>query len=427
VKKVLFEAFALPNSDGYGPVGPIRSDQGHEGIEYIGPEWTGASVRRLGAELERAGDALRARPVAEIVDVLGKVGARFGTPGDSLRDRALECLPASAGYSVEMAHAVLDGMARDWTKERLLRLIQAEFERPAVLDGLVPVRGRDLVAFGPRLCTQIVSGSVPGVTVTALIRSLIVKGPTLIKPGLGDIVLPVLFASALAEEDRAIADALAVVYWPGGAVSWESEAVADSDVVVAYGSDAAVSGVRSLTAPTTRFVGYHHRISVAVIGRDSLTPEGMSAVAGDVADAASMFDQRGCVCPRVVFVEEGGATDPADFARAVATALAEAESRLPSGRLDDAEAASLQQFRGSAELRAATGEGQLYHGGETATWAATFEPDPWPEVGCLGRTVRISPLPIVPIREMSFPPPWWYHDGRGPLQDLVRWAEVDEG
>ena len=40
---------------------------------------------------------------------------------------------------------------------------------------------------------------------------------------------------------------------------------------------------------------------------------------------------------------------------------------------------------------------------------------------------RLGASRIVPIREMSFPPPWWYHDGRGPLQDLVRWAEVDEG
>jgi hypothetical protein len=464
-----FEAFAVPDADTYGPLGPIRAGPADAGIEYVGPEWTQASVARLLAELTAAGSSLKARPLSEIVDALGRVGARFGTEGDALRERALECLPAGAGYSVEMARAVLDGMARDWTRERLLRLVEAEFEKTEVLDGFVGVRGRDVMAVGPRLCTQIVSGSVPGVTVSALIRSLLVKSPTLIKPGLGDIVLPVLFAGALAEEDPAIASALAVVYWPGGTALWEEPAVTGSDLVVAYGSDATISEVRSLTAPTTRFIGYHNRVSVAAIGRRAMTSGGLKTVARDVAGAVAMFDQRGCVCPGTVFVEEGGERGSGHLAEAIAAALAEAEVRLPAGRLDDQEVARLQQFRGMAELGAATGEARLFDGGEDATWTVVHEPEPGPAPGCLGRTVRIRSITdaselgrllvpaalhlqtigvagfgerlhglaeewgrlgasrVVPLREMSFPPPWWYHDGRGPLQDLVRWVEVDEG
>jgi len=465
---VSFEAFALPDADVYGQLRPIRAGSDDAGIEYIGPEWTRASMARLAGEMVSAGRALKARPVSEIVDALGRVGARFGTEGDALRDRALECLPAGAGYSAEMARAVLDGMARDWTGERLLRLVESEFGGTDVLDGIARISGRDLMAVGPRMCTQIVSGSVPGVTVSALIRSLLVQGPTLIKPGLGDIVLPVLFARALAEEDPGIASALAVVYWPGGSVPWEHDAVEGSDVVVAYGSDATISEVRSLTAPTTRFIAYHNRVSVGAIGREAMTSLGLKSVASEVARAVAMFDQRGCVCPGTVFVEEGGERGSEDFAEAVAAALAEQEVVLPSGRMDDEEVARLQQFRGVAEVRAATGEGRLFDGGEEAMWTVVLESGPGTEPGCLGPTVRIRTvkdaselggllvpvgphlqtvgvvgfgerLPrlaeewgrlgasrVVPIREMSFPPPWWYHDGRGPLQDLVRWVEVDE-
>jgi hypothetical protein len=115
-----------------------------------------------------------------------------------------------------MAEAILDGMARDWTGERLGRLLAAEFANPAALDGFVP-GGLGLArALGPRLCVQIVSGSVPGVGATALLRSLMVKGPTLVKPGRGDVVLPVLMAHALRSLHAAGGDGMAVVYWPGG-------------------------------------------------------------------------------------------------------------------------------------------------------------------------------------------------------------------
>ena len=38
---------------------------------------------------------------------------------------------------------------------------------------------------------------------------------------------------------------------------------------------------------------------------------------------------------------------------------------------------------------------------------------------------RLASPRVVPLANMSFPPPWWLHDGRGPLWDLVRWAEVE--
>jgi hypothetical protein len=38
---------------------------------------------------------------------------------------------------------------------------------------------------------------------------------------------------------------------------------------------------------------------------------------------------------------------------------------------------------------------------------------------------RLGASRIVPLARMSFPPPWWLHDGRGPLRDLVRWSEVE--
>jgi hypothetical protein len=419
---------------------------------------TPAWIDEVADALDASRESLVARRAVAVAATLGAVGARFLDLGDPLRAEALELLPSTSGLSEPMAAAVLDGMAADWTEERLLALLRTELGDERVLDGFVSGR----MAVGPRLCVQIVAGSVPGVGVTALLRSLLLKGPTLLKPGRGDVVLPGLFARALREADPALADALAVVYWPGGEASLEDTALARADVVTAYGSDETVLSLRSRTPVTARFVGYHHRVSVGVIGREALSADRLETTAGDVAEAVALFDRRGCVSPQVLFVEG----DARAFASALAAALDRVEARLPSGPVEPSEAAALQQVRGTAELMAATGSGGVLHGGE-APWTVILEPPGAHHASCAGRTVslraiedvgelrrELRPLAphlqtvgvaglggrteevaralgglgacrVVPFRAVPFPPPWWHHDGRGPLLELVRWVDLE--
>jgi cytochrome c551/c552 len=265
-----------------------------------------------------------------------------------------------------------------------------------------------------------------------------------------------------------MADALAVRYWPGGAEAQQREALGAADVAVVYGSDGTVAEVRSAASATTRVVAYHHRVGVALIGRDVMVPSVIDAVATDTARAVALFEQRGCVCPHVVYVECGGELAGPDFADGLATAFAALEGTLPSVTLDAEEGAALQQLRGTAELLAATGSGFVRHGGVTAPWTVIYaEHADHGRPVTLARGVRVqevedasslaselSPLGahlqsvayagldgrvtevaeslgragasrVVPIDRVSFPPPWWLHDGRAPLRDLVRWVEVE--
>jgi hypothetical protein len=32
---------------------------------------------------------------------------------------------------------------------------------------------------------------------------------------------------------------------------------------------------------------------------------------------------------------------------------------------------------------------------------------------------------VTPLARVAFPPPWWHHDGRGSLIDLVRWVGLE--
>lgn len=460
-----FASWSLPRGV-TRPPGPGLSFQvGAVRVRYVesDPPWIGVVAEAL----REARGALASRSARSVAATLGRVGARFLDPGDPLRAAALELLPPTSGLSAPMAAAVLDGMATDWVEERLMAALESEFSPPELLDRFVTKGGRAVRAVAPALCVQVVSGSVPGVGATALLRSLMTKGPTLVKPGRGDVVLPVLLAEALREEDPVLGNAAAVVYWPGGSTGVEDAALTEADVVTAYGDDQAVGELRSRTPVTTRFVAYHHRVSFGVVGRDGLDAAHRHRIASEVAGSVAFFDQRGCVSPQVVYVEEGGEVAPADFAREVAGALEALERLLPGGELDPMEASSLQQLRGTAELVAASGSGVEVHHGGTRSWTVIYDPAPAFAPTCAGRVVRVKPVAdvgrvpalVAPFRShlqtaavdgcggrlgglaealarvgvsritrfdaVPFPPAWWHHDGEGGMRPLVRWVDLE--
>jgi hypothetical protein len=281
--------------------------------------------------------------------------------------------------------------------------------------------------------------------------------------------LPALLHRALSEADPELADCVAVESWSGEEGSaLEDAALRIAERVVVYGGLEAVRSIRSRLPATTPLVAYHHRISVGAVAREVLDAEATARqVARDVAHAASLFDQRGCVSPHVVWVETGGRVVPARWAALLAEELDAAGRVLPAAPPDPSLASRIQQLRATAELRRASGEGDLtWMGGG---WTVLFETGNRPLEGCGGRTVRVRPLEtladlagvlegygpllqtlalagppkvrselaerlartgltrVTGFREQPWPPPWWRHDGQGPLLALVRWIGLEEG
>lgn len=463
-----FDGWTVPAGAG-DLLGEQRAESAPRAVAY--PVLSSEGMRGLCAFLRNSREVLLSHAVRDIAASLGAVGARFASEGDPLREEALSLLPHSAGISPPMAELVLDGMARDWTEPRLLELLEAEFADPRVLDTFqAGVRGSSRV-LGLPLTLHIGAGTVPGVSVTSLIRALLVKSAVLVKPGLGDVVLPNLYLRGLQEHDPEVASAAAVLYWPGGGGSTsdgESAALAEADAVIVYGSDDTVRDVRERTPASARMVVYHHRLSLGLVGAEALAGDEVArATVASIAKAVATFDQRGCVSPHLVYVEQGGAVSPAGLAGLLAESLETLERDLPSGAITREEASAVHQIRGAAELRMAAGEDVTMYSGGEAPWTVIYETVPDFKPSCLNRVVRVAPvrrlvdvvphlvrvrrhlqtvavvgageaeaelheslaragaLRITGFDDAPWPPPWWHHDGVGPLTALVRWIDAE--
>jgi hypothetical protein len=467
----VIDAFHLPAID-HPRTSTWAYGRGEDAFEVRLPRISPVDLKRQVDALGVARDRFLAdRPVAEIVGVIDRVAARFQDPADLLRRAAERALPAVTAYSAPMIRLVLDRMAADWRAPRLRELLRAEFGDPRVLDGFLaaPRAHGQQAAFGPRLAVHVFSGNVPGVAVTSIIRSLLVKAATLGKAAVGEPLLAALFARGVAEADAEIGECLAVTYWAGGDEMMERAALDAADAVVVYGGAEAVQSIRARTPATARFLGYGPKVSFGVVGRTALSGDAARAAARGAALDASTFDQQGCVSPHLFYAEEGGAVSPEAWAGMLAEEMAAVEGELPRGVLAPGESSTIRQLRAEAEFAEAGGGGtRLHASGEGTAWTVLYDPRPDFTASCLNRVVRVKPVasladvpalverfaPVLqtvgiaagadetralatalarvgasrftPLGRMAWPPPWWHHDGRPPLRELVRWADLEE-
>ena len=276
-------------------------------------------ARLLISSLATSSKGLADIPARDLASMLGAAGERVAA---GLDERIVMAIATNAGLTAPMAGVVARGMAESWTTESLMLLLHAEFPDPAVLDGFVvdgptadaptadsptAVTAREVTAAAPGVTVHIGAGSVPGVTVTSMIRALMVKSPVLAKPGAGDIVLTRLFARELHRADDRLRHAVAMQYWPGGDPGhdgWEREVLTRAGQVVVYGGDDTIESVRARTPATTRLIEHPNRLGVAIVD-----PRSAPDADGHAARAVALFDQKGCVSTHLILLL-GALDDP---------------------------------------------------------------------------------------------------------------------
>ncbi len=436
-------------------------------LELRFPRLTPDQLTSVMERIAAARDAYLAElPALRVAELLDRVVGRWLEPHSSWLHLAEMLLPTITGYPADVVRKGLAGYLATFRLENTRRLLEAEFGDPRVLDGFRPrgaVGGRSR-AFGPRLTAHVFSGNVPGLPAQSLACALLVKSASLGKAASEEPLFPALFVQSIRDVDERLADCFATTWWPGGTAELEEAAFGRAEAVIAYGSEAAIDGVKARVPVRTRFVAYGHKLSFGVVGREWLTAERVAEAADRAGYDVVKYDQQGCLSPHVFYVERGGPVAPRDFAARLAEALARYEHLVPRGRTSFGEAAAIRGLRAAYELR---DDAELFESPDDTAWTVAYDEDPSFEASCLNRAIRVKPVGdvdavpalvspvrrylqtcgagldgprlerladalgrlgldrICPLGRMPDPSPAWHHDGRFNLLDLVRWTDLE--
>lgn len=439
-------------------------------LEVEVPLLTEAQMQALARRVRDAARThLQAMQVDAIVDIVARAVARLLDADDPARRELDDLLPLVTGDDPELVRLGLTACLHTFRAPQLHRFLAQDFANPKVLDGFQPaVKGGAIRAFGPALLAHVWAGNVPGLPLWSLVCGLLVKAGNVGKLPSAEPVAASVFARVLCEVHPPLADCVAIAWWKGGQGGPAAALFREAESVLAYGGNTALREVREQVPVTTRFLGYGHKLGVALVGRAALDMQRGPAAARLAAHDIVRFEQQGCYSPHVLYVERGGAVDPRAFAQHLASELANLAHRHPRRVLALEDAGAVSAWRQSAEWRVLAGQGGELLGDHGSPWAVAYSDTAQPLVPSAGyrsivvsavdalddvlpqlaphaaflQTAGLATTPaelyrladalgrvgitrVAAIGSMTLPEAGWHHDGRFSLADLVRIVEID--
>jgi hypothetical protein len=423
--------------------------------------WVGENLRRVQIQL-------REFPVARIIAAIDAVAQRWTDRNFEPRQRSREQVVLATGFSPEAVERSFDVELRNYRADFLERTLRRELGSPELLDRFCPdpqLPGSTL-ALGPRITLGVFTGNVPGLPALSLVRALLVKSTIIAKVASGEPTFAARFVRTLAEIEPLFGEAIMVTYWDRNDGASLRAALAQVDAVIAYGSDEACAAIRAHVGPQQRYIEHGHKVSVGILGRSYLEQVGTTAAAEQIAVDVSIFNQHACIAPQTYLVE--GTVDAARaFGQQVAAALERYAADCPLGKLDEADAATLQLRRTAAAWAAATRTHYDLWRATALDWTVTLESTIGSVSGSGNRVLRIVPVndladalhKLRPIAnylqniglgavgnefwhtaqelarmgacricepgKMAEPSMMWRHDGEPCVAKLLRWCDIE--
>lgn len=215
---------------------------------------------------------------------------------------------------------------------------------------------------------QILAGNTPAVIAQAFLQGAILAVPQMIKMPLLKTQFPILLHQSFREVSSELTDLFFLDHWENNLSGLYAE-MNKTDLVIVYGSDETIASLKMYCPPTSSLVAHGHAVSCAVIFKEFANKKSLQQLAWDMLS----YDQRGCLSPRVTFIEEGGEYTPAQcakiFSEEILPSMAE---QLPRGGLFPGEATAIMHRKALYLFK-----GVVYSG---IDWTVCYdETRVWPE------------------------------------------------
>ena len=307
-----------------------------------------AVIRKRAKAVREAGGTLRSRSIKERAQWL-EATAKALAEDTPLGREARETLPKETGSSDAMVAWALRTTLDTIRRDALLGLVEGAKE---VLGGRP-----DPIS----LLSVVLAGNVFTASVRGIVVPLLFGVPVLVKASSNETRFPAIMREALRRADTELATAMDLVVFPGGDIAREAAFLEFAQAVSVYGTDETVHAIEQRIDDRIPAIVHGHGVSVAYCSAWSLAPESIDDTTARLALDLAAYDQRGCLSPQVIYVEETPGTPVDDFATGLSGAIETVAETLPRGPLPEAVGAAQTQWRGIAEV-----EGTLVRGREHA-------------------------------------------------------------
>ena len=310
-----------------------------------------SALERGLSRLERAAQALRALPDAQVIEALVTAARTLRDPITPLGKQARASLPSRTELSAAMI---------DWALGTTL----ATVDEAALAAGLAAHRS----ALGgashvpARLHAVMLSSNLFTACVKPIVWSLLLRAPVALKVSLRDEGFAELFALAVLLADETVGEAILCARFGRDEEDLTRRLLSGADAASIYGSDATVRAVRALAPADAEVIPHGHGLGAIFVGREVLGADADLGplLAGMALDIAA-YDQRGCLSPQLVLVERGGAVTPRELARRLSEeGLRALSTSLPRGALPVETSTAQVQWRRASEALGELFEGDGY-------------------------------------------------------------------
>ena len=326
------------------------------------------AIRARAEDVAQAGVWLRSVSTKERVRWLSKASSTLARRAED----ACAALSEATGLSAPMVRWATRTTLDTISEETLLELAAQASKRSS--PSSKPIAMLSLV----------LAGNVFTAAVRGILVPLLLGVPVLAKASSKDSLFPAMLLDAIRDSDPRLGASLDLVTFTGGDAALEAAFVERADAVSAYGSDETIAAM-ALRLGAKPLIAHGHGVSVAYCDAEALHARAIDETIERLALDISAYDQRGCLSPQLVYVEETRHMTALSFARRLCEdGLGPMGLSLPRGALPIATGAVQAQWRGLAEV-----EGDLLRGDAYAVAVRPSHPIRW-SPGY--RNVSLSPV-----------------------------------
>ena len=313
-------------------------------------------VRARAASVLEAGEALRASTLEERAHWLSQAARTLARQAEDGRD----ALSSTTGLSIPMVEWAVRTTLDTMTGDAMRGLAQSA------------QKGTDRAPDPIAMLSVVLAGNVFTASVRGIVVPLLFGVPVLVKASSSETLFPAMLCDALRSADSRLGAAMSVVVFPGGDVEREAALIDSAEAVSVYGGDATVEAMAARLG-NTPLIAHGHGVSVAYCGNHAIEEAHIGHTISSLSLDICAYDQRGCLSPQLVYVEESSELSAMDFAERLAKeGLTPLSRTLPRGPLPVSVGGAQAQWRGVAEV-----EGSLVRGDTYAVSVRESQPIRW--------------------------------------------------